>query len=156
MSTNAPISGRRSAPRRPARSARIVGYTVAVAINLALLWAVNVAPGWRWVPVLTEDFSAVVGFVSISLLVGAGVNLLYLGVDPPWLKRLGDAATSAIAVIVLVLLVRVFPFALRGAWAAWETPLRVLLVLIAIGTAISVVANLALALREVIDPPDRA
>jgi hypothetical protein len=154
VSTSAPTSGRRSAPRRPARNARRVGYTVAVVINLALLWAVNVTPGWRWIPVLTEDFSAIVGFVSISLLVGAGVNLLYLAVDPPWLRRLGDAVTGGVAVVVLVLLVRDFPFALGGAWSASELPLRILLGLAAVGTAIGVVANLAVALREVLDPPD--
>lgn len=153
MSTTERTSQPRPAARRPARSARVVGYAIAVAINLALVWAVNVSPGWRWVPFLTEDFTAVVGFVSISLLVGAGVNLVYLGYDPPWLKRLGDATTGAIAVIVLVLLYRVFPFSLGPTWAGWQMPLRIVLLLVTAGTAISVIANLALALRDAVDPP---
>lgn len=153
MSTTERTSHPRKAARRPSRGARVIGYAIAVAINLVLLWAVNVTPGWRWLPFLTEDFSAVVGFVSISLLAGAAVNLVYLGYDPHWLKRLGDAATGVIAVVVLVLLLRVFPFSLGPAWAGWETPLRIVLVLATVGTAISVVANLALALRDAVNPP---
>jgi hypothetical protein len=132
---------------------RRAGYVIGLAVNLGLVWAVTVTPGWRWVPFLTEDFSAVVGFVLLSLLAGAAVNLLYLAFDPPWLKRLGDAATGALSVVVLALLVRVFPFALGPVWAGWETPIRILLVLVTVGAGIGVVVNLALALRELAAPP---
>ena len=140
-------------PRRPSRRARRAGYLLAVAINLVLVWLVNVAPGWEVLPFLTEDFTRVVGFVNLSLLVGAAVNLAYVVADPAWAKRLGDAVTAAIALGVLLQLLAVFPFDLGADRAGWETALRTLLALAAVGTAIAIIASLAQLLSSVIDGP---
>ena len=132
---------RRPKARVP-RGARIFGYLLAIAIHAALIWFVNVAPGWRWLPFLTEDFGQLLGLVTLSLLLGAIVNLAFLVADPPWAKQLGEALTGAVSFVVLLQLARIFPFELGAGWAAWETPLRVLLWLGCIGTAIAVVAQL--------------
>jgi hypothetical protein len=132
--------------RRAPRNARRVGYVLGLAINLLLLWLVTVEPGWRVVPILTEDFVQVVGLVIVSLLVGAAVNLVYLAADPPWLKHLGEAATAAIACLVLARMWSLFPIEL-GSWSGWEPALRVVIGLACLGTGISVVANLAQAIR---------
>jgi hypothetical protein len=126
---------------------RRVGYVVGAAVNALLVWLVNVEPGWRWLPFLREDFTAVLGWVNVSLAVGVMVNLVYVAADPLWLKRLGDAVTAAFAFMVLLRLTTAFPFDLGG-WAGWETSLRVLLVLGCVGTAIGVVASLAETIRE--------
>jgi len=133
---------------RAPRPARATGYVVAAGINLALVWLVNVTPGWRWVPVLTEAFSGVVGLVTLSLVVAAAFNLLYLLADPPWLKRLGDAATATVTVLVMLALWRVFPFDLAVLPAGWARPLEILLVVGVVGAAIATLVNLALCARD--------
>jgi hypothetical protein len=139
--------------RRPSRSARRAGYLLSAAINLVLIWLVNVAPGWEALPLLTSEFGRVVGFVNLSLLVGAAVNLGYVVADPQWAKRLGDAVTAAIALGVLLQLLTVFPFDLGADRSGWATALRTVLALACVGTAIAIIASLAQLLSSLIDGP---
>jgi hypothetical protein len=132
--------------RRPSAGARRIGYVASIAINLVLLWLLLVEPGWRWLGFLTEDFAAVLGWVTLSLLVGVVSNVVFLGFDPPWVRRLGDAVSAGVASVAMARLWAVFPFDL-GTWSGWETALRVALGLACIGTAIGAVANLAEAVR---------
>jgi hypothetical protein len=142
--------------KRPPRSARRVGYVLGAAINLLLLWLVTVRPGWRFVPVLTEEFTAVVGVVIASLLVGAAVNLVYVIADPRWLKHLGEAVTAGFGCVVLARMWSVFPVDL-GSWGGWEPALRVVIGLFCLGAGIAVVANLALSVRAAVgDLPDQS
>ena len=138
------------ATRRAPRSARRVGYVLGLALNLLILWLVTVEPGWRIVPILSEDFGEVVGLLIVSLLVGAAVNLVYLAADPRWLQHLGEALTAAIACVVLARMWSLFPIDLGG-WNAWEPALRVVIGLACLGTGIGVVANLAQAIRIAVD-----
>jgi hypothetical protein len=131
------------AKARPPRSARVAGYLIAAAINAGILWLVIVAPGWRWLPFLTEDFSRVLGLVTLSLVLGVVVNVVYVAVDPIWMKRLGDALTTAVGAVVMLQLLTVFPFDLGSQWGWLHTPLRILLVLGCAGAAIGVLVNLA-------------
>ncbi len=140
--------------RRPPRGTRRLGYLLSAAVNLVLLWAVNIAPGWGIVPFLTEDFARVVGVVNASLLVGVITNLVFVAADPMWLRRLGDAITAAFALVVLLQLVTVFPFDLGTGWSAGETILRTLLALACLGTAIGVLANLVQFLRALVEGPE--
>ena len=117
------------------------------------VWLVNLDPGWEVVPLLTEDFVRVVGFVNASLLVGVLLNAGFLLADPVWARRLGDAITSGFALAVLLQLVTVFPFDLGTAWSASDTVLRTVLALGCVGTAIGVLANLAQVLRALVEDP---
>jgi hypothetical protein len=148
MTTVAERPELRQSKPRPPRSARVVGYLVAAAINLAFIWFVNVAPGWRWLPFLDESFSRVVGLVTVSFMISVAVNLVYVAVDPLWMKRLGDALTSAVAVVVTFRLFMVFPFDFGAQWAWWEGTFRILLGLGCVGAAIGVIANLALLVAQ--------
>jgi hypothetical protein len=132
--------------KRPSPAARRFGYLLAAGVNVLLLWLLLVEPGWRWLGVLTEDFTAVLGWVTLSLVVGVAVNLALIAFDPPWARRLGDALTAAVATLAMVRLWAVFPFGLET-WSGWEPALRVLLGLACIGTAIGAVANVAEAIR---------
>jgi hypothetical protein len=135
--------------KRPPRGARCVGYVLSAAINLVLLWLVTVQPGWRFVPILTEDFTAVVGVVIASLLVGVAVNLVYVLADPRWLRYLGEAVTAGFACVVLARMWSVFPIDL-GTWAGWEPALRIVIGLFCLGAGIAVIANLAMAVRAAV------
>jgi hypothetical protein len=131
-------------PRRQPLAGRRTGYVIAVAVNAAVLFLINVWPGWDAVPFLTGDTEQVLGLVNVSLAVSVAANLAYLVHDPPWFRALGEALTAAIGFVVLVRLWQVFPFDVGSAWA---TVLRVLLALAALGTAIGVIVQSVAALR---------
>jgi hypothetical protein len=150
MGTTAAKAARRAA-KRPAPAARRFGYLLGAAINALLVWLVNVAPGWWWVPFLTDDFGEVVWLITVSLLVGIAVNLAQVAYDPPWVRRLGDTITAGFAVVILYRLWSSFPFDLGERWADWTTPLRVVLLLVTIGTAIGLVASFARFLLLVVE-----
>jgi hypothetical protein len=132
--------------RRPSPTARRGGYLLSAVVNLVLLWLLLVEPGWRWLGFLTEDFTAVMGWLTLSLVVGVAVNLAFIGFDPPWARRLGDALSAGVASVAMARLWSVFPFDL-GTWSGWQTALRVALGVACIATAIGAVANLVEAFR---------
>jgi hypothetical protein len=150
MSTSTPTAP--TSPRsRPPRAARRAGYAISVAVNLLLLWLLNIEPGWSALPLLTERFTDVIALVNASLVVGGALNLGYLAFDPLWARRLGDAVSAAFGCVVMVRLWSVFPFDL-GSWEGWTTALRILLVLGAVGAGIGVIANLAEMVRQASRP----
>jgi hypothetical protein len=117
-------------------------------MNGLILWLLNVAPGWDWIPFLTDEFAGIVWLINLSLMMGLVVNLVYLGSDPTWVRGLGDAITAAVGCGVLFRLVTVFPFDLTGRWSWVAGPFRLVLALACFGTAVAVIANLAGAARS--------
>lgn len=128
--------------QRPAVAARRLGYVVAVLVNLALLYTVNVWPGWDALPFLTEDTTQVLPLVNASLAAGAAANGLYVVHDPRRLRAFGEALTTAIGVVAMVALWRVFPFDFGDATFDWSLVVRILLALGIVGGAIGVLTNL--------------
>jgi hypothetical protein len=157
-STAAVVRRPRQPAERPPRGARRVGYASAAVVNLVLIWLLNVAPGWEWLTILTDEFASLVGLITASLVVGAAIDLAYVVADPPWMKRLGDAITSAFACVILARTWAIFPFDLDDWWSGWENLLRIGIGFLTVVTAIAVVVNLVLLIRAVVEggaPPDR-
>ena len=140
------------AARRPSAAARRVGYLVGVVVSAALLFVLNAQPGWQALPFLTSDTSQVIGLVNLSLAVSLAVNVVYLFYDPPWLKSLGDLITCGIGLAVAIRIWQVFPFAFHGSSAWWSTAARVLLILVIVGSAISIVVQAVSLARRAIHP----
>jgi hypothetical protein len=130
---------------RASRGARMFGYLLSGGIQVVLIWLVNVAPGWRAVPFLTEEASHVIWLFNLSLVIALAVNVVWVVYDPPRVRRLGDAVNAAISLAVMARLLEIFPFDFAS--AGWETAARVLLILSIVGTGIAVVVNLVQALR---------
>ncbi len=128
--------------RRPGVAARRFGYVVAVLVNLALLYAVNVWPGWDALPFLTPETTEVLTLVNASMVAGAAANGLYVVHDARWLRAFGDAFTAAIGVAAMVAMWRVFPFDFGTADFDWALVVRVLLAVGIAGGTIGVIANL--------------
>lgn len=136
----------KTAPRQREDASHKVGYAVAAAINGLLLYLINVRPGWQTVPFLTEDMRLVLGLINASLAVNVAANLLLLVRDPAWFKALTDVVTVAVGFAALVRIWQVFPIDFAGS-RFWELVARILLVLGAVGSAISVVTTLGSMLR---------
>jgi hypothetical protein len=151
------MRARATAPvRRPSVAVRRFGYLIAAAVNAALLYVVNVWPGWQALPFLTEDTGQVLVLVNLSLVVGVVANVVYLTYDAPWWKSLGDLVTTGVGMAVLVRVWQVFPFDFDGASFNWALLVRVVLVVALVGAAIGVVAQfLSLARAGAVDNPAR-
>lgn len=134
-------------PRRPPVAARRFGYTVAVVINVALLYLVNISPGWQVVPFLTDDLPRALGWINASILSGIVANCLYVLVDRPRFRALGEATVTLIGLTALVRLWQVFPFAFDSEGVPWSTLVRWVLGVGMVGSAIGVIANLVRLVR---------
>ncbi|WP_456789322.1 hypothetical protein [Cellulomonas sp. P5_C5] len=107
-------------------------------MNVALLWLINVQPGWEALPFLTASFAQVLPFVNVAILVGIIANAIYLVIDPPWLRALGDVVVTTVAVVSIVALWRTFPFSFAGQALDWELVVRILLGLGFVGSIIGI------------------
>ena len=129
--------------RRPSRASRRAGYLIAAAINVVLLYLIRVEPGWQAVPFLTDGMTEVLGVVTLSLVAGIVLNLLYVLADPRWLVALGGVVTTAVGVAAMVRLWQVFPFDFEDAATDWAMVVRVVLVVGIVGAGIGIVAQFA-------------
>src|SRR6476661_10574707 len=82
--------------RPQAIAARRLGYVIGALLNLALLYAVNIWPGWEVVPFLTAETVTVLAIVNLSFVGNLVANAVYLVNDAPWLKALGTIFTTTI------------------------------------------------------------
>lgn len=139
--------------RRPSVAARRLGYLVAAVVNAALVYAVNVWPGWQAVPFLSEETRQVLGLVNLSLTAGLVTNVMFLRYDPPRLKSLGDLVTTAIGLAVLVRVWRVFPFEFQDLSFDWALLVRIVLGAGMFGAAVGMVVSFVSLVRP---PLDRA
>jgi predicted membrane protein len=115
---------------------------VAVLVNAAILYGVNVWPGWRVVPILTGDFPLVLGLVNASIVVGLVANVVYVLADPRWLKALGDLLSTSVGLAALLRIWQVFPFDFSGSSFDWALVTRVLLGVAIGGSVIAIVVAL--------------
>jgi hypothetical protein len=127
--------------RRPTVAARRVGYVIAAAVNLGVLYLVNVWPGWSAVPFLTEDTTAILWLFNASLVLSAALNAAYAVYDPRWFKALGDLVTAGISLAVLARIWQVFPFDFGTSTVDWVLVARIVLVVAIVGTAIAIVTQ---------------
>ena len=130
----------------PSRVGRRVGYAIGALVNVALLVALNVWPGWDAVPFLTADFAQVLGLINLSLAVGFLTSVANFALDNFGAKALGDLATNVIGIAVSVRLLQVFPFDFSGGFD-WSWIVRTLLVIGVIGSFFGAAAAVVRLLR---------
>jgi hypothetical protein len=133
------------AARRPSAGARRVGYGLAILFSTALLVVLNSSPGWQAIPFLTGDTAQVLRLVNLCLAAGIAANLVYLAYDPPWLKSLGDLATTGIGLATAIRIWQVFPFDLSSGWSA---AVRTLLVIAIAGSCVALVVQIVTLARR--------
>ena len=125
--------------RRPSAGARRVGYGLALVFSSTLLVVLNASPGWQAIPFLTSDTGQVLWLVNLCLAAGIAANLVYLAYDPPWLRSLGDLATTGIGLATAIRIWQVFPFDLSSGWSA---AVRALLVVAIAGSCVALVVQI--------------
>ncbi|TFD13629.1 MULTISPECIES: hypothetical protein [unclassified Cryobacterium] len=140
-------------PRRTTSpAARKAGFAIAIAVNAVILYLVNAWPGWQSVPFLTPETSQVLGIFNLSLIVGIIVNAVYLVLDLPPIRALGDLITLGIGLAVLVGLWEVFPFDFQDYSFDWTVLIRAVLIAAMVGTGIGLIVQLVLLIRSIFTP----
>lgn len=135
------------AHRSTRTTSRRIGYLIAALVDVVALFLINVAPGWRALPVLTEDAAAVAVTATIALAVALVFHLACLLRPHRAPARLADAVTTAAALIPLAHLRAAFPFAFDDGAADWADITRTALT-IAIGVmSIMLLVQLVLLVR---------
>ena len=122
--------------RRPAGATRRAGYIVTAVCDAALLYLINVWPGWQAVSLLTQDTRQVLGLVNLSLAASLAANLVYMAQDAPMVKSLGELVTTGIGLVVLVRIWQVFPVDFTGWSVDWSWLVRLTLGVGIIGSLI--------------------
>jgi hypothetical protein len=128
---------------RNATPARRLGYVIGALVNLALLFAINVWPGWDSVPVLTDETPRVLGLLNLSLILSALANLVYIVYDPRWFVALTGVVTAAVGLLVLIRIWMVFPFTFSAfsTGADWGQVARIVLVVALLGAVAGLVVQ---------------
>jgi hypothetical protein len=132
---------------RPRPATRRLGYLLAIGLDVLVWYLVNVRPGWQSVPFLTDGVEQLLGLFNLSLLVSAIANAVYLVVDPPRLRALGDLVGAVISLVLSIRVYDVFPFDFTGLGYDLTTLARVVVVLGVIGSALAVLAALVALVR---------
>lgn len=133
------------------RTGRRAGYSIAIGINVVMLFIVQNILEWGWLPFLTDEFAEVVPWISFSLGASIIANVVYLFNDDLVVKSTGQIALNLIAIVVTYQVFSVFPFDFSAYSFDWSLVTRVVLVLAMVGAAIGAVTEvrkLATGLRQ--------
>ena len=121
---------------------RTIGYVVAAAVNVVVLWIANQLLEWEWPSFLTPAFDELLPIITVSCVAGVVVNLVLAWRDPPPLKSFGNLVTSTIGFVGAVWTFRVFPFDFSTWSTDWSWLLRAAVIVGMIGTAIGATVEL--------------
>jgi hypothetical protein len=124
-----------------------VGYSIAIALNLVMLFITQNILEWGWVPFLTGDFALVEPWISLSLTASIIVNVIYQFDDTPVVKAIGQILVDVLSVYVTVQILTVFPFDFSAYVFDWEVVARVVLILAAVGAGIGALVEFLKLLR---------
>ena len=127
---------------------RRIGYVVAAAVNLVVLWLVHRFLDWGWPGFLTEEWNDVLPVLTVSIGASVLANLVFAWRSDHPVKPLGDLVTTVLGLIATIRVLRVFPFEFSG--TDWSWAVRSVLIVAIVGMAIATVALLG---RLVLGPP---
>lgn len=131
--------------KRASPASRRGGYVASLVVNVFLLVALNLWPGWDILPFLTRQTGHVMVWVNAALLVSVVANLVYLATDPVWLRAAGDIVTTAVGLVVIVRVWQVFPFDLHS--DTWRIIAEVMLGVAVFGSVVGIIGAVARLVR---------
>jgi hypothetical protein len=114
---------------------RIVGYAVAIVVNLILIAIARTIPSWG-LSFVTPAFGEVLPAIERSLVVAIVANAVLCAYDARWFRHLAQMVMNAFALNATLVLARVFPFDFGSTRGDDLARLALLLVTIAVVVAI--------------------
>ena len=117
-------------------------------VNAAMLWGINIWPGWQVLPFLTSDMTRVLGTINASLTAGIVVNLVFVVIRNRGIMALGNLVVLGIGLAAVLRLWEVFPFDFGDSWSGWPVVVRVLLGLGIAGSIIGALVEIVALFRS--------
>ena len=117
-------------------------------VNAAMLWGINIWPGWQVLPFLTSDMIRVLGIINASLTAGIVANLVFVVIRNRGIMALGNLVVLGIGLAAVLRLWEVFPFDFGDSWSGWPVVVRVLLVLGIAGSIIGALVEIVALFRS--------
>lgn len=139
-----------STGRHPTTTAR-VGYSIAVVLNVIMLWMAHQLLRWEWPGFLTDDFDRLLPIVTASFLASILVNVALLFRDAGRFRGLTDLITAAFGLAVSLRTWTVFPFDFSGYENDWTWLARTVVVVGIVGTSIGIVVAVVKMVRPTAD-----
>jgi len=116
-------------------------------VNAAMLWGINIWPGWQVLPFLTSDMTRVLGIINASLTAGIVANLIFVVIRNRGIMALGNLVVLGIGLAAVLRLWEVFPFDFGDSWSGWPVVVRVLLGLGIAGSIIGALVEIVALFR---------
>ena len=117
-------------------------------VNAAMLWGINIWPGWQVLPFLTSDMTRVLGIINASLTAGIVANLIFVVIRNRGVMALGNLVVLGIGLAAVLRLWEVFPFDFGDSWSGWPVVVRVLLGLGIAGSIIGALVEIVALFRS--------
>ena len=117
-------------------------------VNAAMLWGINIWPGWQVLPFLTSDMIRVLGIINASLTAGIVANLVFVVIRNRGIMALGNLVVLGIGLAAVLRLWEVFPFDFGDSWSGWPVVVRVLLGLGIAGSIIGALVEIVALFRS--------
>ena len=124
------------------RSARRVGYAALIGINILAFWIVHNLLDWGWPPFLTSDFEQLLWLIDISIAFNVLFSVIYMWFDPAWFQAATQVVVNAIALILSIKTLQVFPFDFSRYDFNWGALAQGILILGIVGSAIGIITEL--------------
>lgn len=124
------------------RLGRMLGYSIAIGLNVVLLIIVQNILEWGWLPFLTEDFVDLVPWISFSLAASIAANTVYLFNDNRIVKSAGQIGINLISIFVTYQVLTVFPFDFSAYSFDWGLLVRIVLIVAMVGAGVGVLAEI--------------
>lgn len=129
-------------PEELATAGRRFGYSVAIAINLLMVWIVGNLLGWE-LAFLQPEFADLVPIIQLGLWVTIAANVVYIVDDRTAATRTARLVVDVVNLYVTFQIFEVFPFDFSAHTFNWGLVFRGVLIIALIGTAVSAVTHVA-------------
>lgn len=130
-------------PEELATAGRRFGYSVAIAINLLLVWIVGNLLSWELVAFLQPEFADLVPIIQLGLWVTVAANAVYIIDDRSVATRTARLVVDVVNLYVTFQIFDVFPFDFSAHAFNWDLVFRGVLIVALIASAASAVAHAA-------------
>ena len=125
-------------------------------VNAAMLWGINIWPGWQVLPFLTSDMTRVLGTINASLTAGIVANLVFVVIRNRGMMALANLVVLGIGLAAVLRLWEVFPFDFGDSWSGWPVVARVLLGMGIAGSLIGALVEIVALFRSLAGSRQRA
>lgn len=135
---------------RTSPSARRTGYVISITVNAGLLFVVHNILAWDILSFLTDEWEEVVPIISLSIVAGIVVNVVYLFYDEPWFKSLTQIVVLVIGLAAAIQVFRVFPFDFSAYDFNWTLVTKAVLIVGVVGSAVGIIVEATRTIRALV------